>query len=128
MEAASLADRLVGSLVRVSLDERRRIGAQIARARQEQSWSQAELAERIGLSDARAVRYLESGQRNPYKHLTKIAEATGRPIDWFYGREPAGMERELGLLRQEVADLRAEIHRLRCGDEGEDGTDPLDGA
>lgn len=59
------------------------IGYRIAIAREEAGLNQKELAERLGLSQATLSNY-EKGKRRVYlPQLQKIADALGKPLDYF---------------------------------------------
>jgi transcriptional regulator with XRE-family HTH domain len=93
------------------------IGKRIAAGRDRKRWKQAELAERIGVSE-RTVRYWESGTTHPRSSLTALEEVLDinlrdeRAVDIPVvkdGREftvrmrvPADLTEE-GLLRAEAA-------------------------
>jgi len=113
------------TLVAVAQEEQQRIGERIARARRLQGWSQDEFARRLGLKDARHIRYWESGQRSAEKYLKRMAELTGYPVDWFYGEPIGASAEELAELRRDIAGLTEEIRRLRRRD-SEDGGDPVE--
>jgi transcriptional regulator with XRE-family HTH domain len=60
------------------------LGLRVARARQEAGLSEKELARRLGLSLWRIER-LQRGDEDARSHLLEIAEATGKPAEWFLG-------------------------------------------
>jgi transcriptional regulator with XRE-family HTH domain len=58
-------------------------------ARKAAGLSRAEIAEKVEATEA-AVRLWETSQREPRtKYLRRWAEATGRPISWFFEEVPA---------------------------------------
>lgn len=60
------------------------IGRRMAQARKEAGLTQEELAKRIGYI-ARSVAGWERDETHPRpKALNAVAEATGRPVSWFY--------------------------------------------
>lgn len=60
------------------------LGRRVQEAREAAGLSRAELAERALATEA-AVRLWETGQREPrLKYLKRIAEATDRPLAWFF--------------------------------------------
>lgn len=63
------------------------LAARIKRARREADLSHDRLGERVGTSRQHLIS-LEKGRHRPRPEmLTKIAEATGREIDWFLDPE-----------------------------------------
>ena len=63
-------------------DERRRIGARIARARRENGLTQADLAEQLGIT-TRSVQNYEAGVIVPWRHLRRIEVVTHRRSGWL---------------------------------------------
>jgi len=65
-----------------------RIGMEVARRRRDLGWTQAELAERMGSTQA-VVSRLESGAGEPsLSLLERVARATGEPLVLTLGVEP----------------------------------------
>jgi transcriptional regulator with XRE-family HTH domain len=66
--------------------------SRVRRARAEAGLSQKDLADRIGCSE-RAVQHWESDAptgRRPHARLIRaLAEATGKPVGWFFGNDGA---------------------------------------
>lgn len=97
------------------------LGRQIARARDEEDFSQSQLAQAIGL-DRTALSKIEAGTRKvSATELFSIAEALDRPIDWFVTEaQPAVVSRRedpavggrSGLLDKRVDLLAREIEYL----------------
>lgn len=64
------------------------VAAQVLRARERAGFSQGQLAERLGMSRSSLTR-VELGQRRlDALELARLAEATGRPVEWFVSRTP----------------------------------------
>lgn len=64
------------------------IARRIREARSERGWSQEQLAQRLRRTQT-AVSYWESGKRSPgLDDLMDVAEALGRPVDYFIPAEP----------------------------------------
>lgn len=61
------------------------LGVRIKQAREDADLTQSELADRIGLKNgAQSVSRYERGETDvPMRRLRRIAEATGRPLDFF---------------------------------------------
>lgn len=77
-----------------------RIGRIVAERRRERGWTQAELAARIGTTQA-AISKIETGRTLPgLELLERVAVATGRPILLELGRQPRRRSRR--ELRQRV--------------------------
>ena len=74
------------------------VGRRIVQARRELELTQAQLAERIGVPLGILDRY-ESGKADASRTLIRIAEVTGKPIDWFTSTTP-------GEVRQQGDDAR----------------------
>jgi transcriptional regulator with XRE-family HTH domain len=64
------------------------LSTRIRRARTEAGLTREQLAVKIGVSMATLVRY-ETGRtkRLPLVKLDKIAQATGKPVVWFFDKE-----------------------------------------
>lgn len=59
------------------------LGSRIRQARRQAELSQSQLALRIG-AHVTSVSDWERGVNEPsVRHMTSIAEATGKPLDWF---------------------------------------------
>jgi transcriptional regulator with XRE-family HTH domain len=72
------------------------IGARIRQARKALSLNQAELAERVGVTQP-AVANWESGVHDPRRlMLAKIAEALSTPLDWLAEGARSSAERDKG--------------------------------
>ncbi len=83
----------------------REIGYRIAIAREEVGLNQKELAERLGISQATLSNY-EKGKRRIYlPQLQKIAEALGRPLDYFLQPIDPVVEPAKSATHNEVAEL-----------------------
>jgi len=83
----------------------REIGYRIAIAREEAGLNQKELAERLGISQATLSNY-EKGKRRIYlPQLQKIAEALGRPLDYFLQPIDPVIEPTQTAGHNEVAEL-----------------------
>jgi Zn-dependent peptidase ImmA (M78 family)/transcriptional regulator with XRE-family HTH domain len=64
------------------------VAAKVIQARERAGFSQAELAERLGMSRPSLTR-VELGQRRlDALELVRLAQATGRSVDWFVTRSP----------------------------------------
>lgn len=96
-------------------------GRRIAAAREAKGWNQADLAEKVGVEPATVSRW-ETDDLSPRpRRLIKIAELTGKAIEWLQGedeRQPADDEikARLAALEQAIvpAGPNAEIQRLRA--------------
>lgn len=99
------------SVIIITLEEKvdnvkyREIGYRIAIAREEVGLNQKELAERLGISQATLSNY-EKGKRRIYlPQLQKIAEALGRPLDYFLQPIDPVVEPAKSATHNEVAEL-----------------------
>jgi len=64
------------------------IGSRIRTAREEMSYSQLDLAKKLGFESATAISLIESGERNiAVSNLEKIAEVLHRDIKFFLGKD-----------------------------------------
>lgn len=62
----------------------RTVGAKVQEARTTANLSRAQLAERVGCTEA-AVRLWEDGHRTPrLKYVAGIARETGKDVSWFF--------------------------------------------
>lgn len=93
------------------------IGRRIAQARDDADLTQQELAERIGIQTAQSISRYERGETEvSAKRLRRIAEATGKDLDFFI-QDPEKMGRkvspgELAELRGELEEVRAAVERV----------------
>lgn len=90
------------------------VGRRIAMARERGGFTQRELAERLGLHRT-AVTRLELGQRQiDALELARMADALGRPVDWFLTEPPPSIASyRSGLAAgQEVQRLNDELDRV----------------
>jgi transcriptional regulator with XRE-family HTH domain len=107
-------------------EERRRIGARIARARRESGLTQRELADRLGIT-ARSVQSYEAGRIVPWRHLRRIEVLTHKRSGWLLQDEPgrdsavsartidellATIEEHQSLLREQLRLLRENTTQL----------------
>jgi transcriptional regulator with XRE-family HTH domain len=120
-------------------DDHAVVGKRIVRARRQVELTQAELAQRIGVSLGMLDRY-ESGQADASQMLMQIAEVTGKPIEWFasmgsdvsdrhdatrvptaVGQRIAESRGRRGLTRRELAEAvgvsLGKIERYESGEE-----------
>lgn len=95
----------------------REIGRRIAEARRESGLTQAEVAERLGVSE-RAFQTHEAGEVIPYRYLRDLEHVLDRPASWLlHGEKAASSEAgeiltELRALRTEVRDLGQAVRAL----------------
>lgn len=87
----------IGRMVSIVIDQRiffQDLGAKIAQRRKERGWSQAELGEKIGVSQQIVASY-EKGQREhlPLCRLVALAEVFGVEISEFLLGEGASRKR-----------------------------------
>ena len=82
------------------------VGERIKQARTEAGLTQDQLAELIGVG-MRQVQYYESGESDPYRTLTRIAEATGRTVGWLLRGEE--------LSERDAAEVAARLEGLEAG-------------
>ena len=69
---------------------REQIGDLVRRARQEAGLKQEALAELVGVASP-SISHYENGRQVPrIEVLERIADATGKPLPWFFGGDPAG--------------------------------------
>jgi transcriptional regulator with XRE-family HTH domain len=59
------------------------VNERIKQARSDAGLTQAELAKAVGVT-LRTVQNWEAGTRRPFGHLTELAEATGKPVTFFF--------------------------------------------
>jgi transcriptional regulator with XRE-family HTH domain len=88
------------------------VGRRIVQARQQLELTQAELAERIGIPLGMLDRY-ESGQADASRMLPRIAEATGKPVDWLTSPDDAWSQGEYSPVPTEVGQRIAESRGRR---------------
>ena len=105
---------------RVNPQFRRMIGAKIAKAREAANLKQAALAMRVGVETG-TVGGWEIGHSMPsVQDLAAVAEATGRPLDWFVCKDvPPGLtgyQRDIVALTELMDDDARETYR-RLGQE-----------
>lgn len=94
------------------------IGDRIQQARKEVGLTQDELADRIGVK-MRQVQNYESGESDPYRKLSRIAEATGKPREWFYGddvseQDAAGVAARLDQVEATLEEILRELRGQRA--------------
>ncbi len=82
-----------------------RVGRRIRQARRELGLTQAELANRVGVSLA-ALDLFETGKRDPSGELEQIAEITDKPVSWYTSED----DDEAGDATYETG-LPAELRR-----------------
>lgn len=71
------------------------LGERIAKAREDAGLTQQELADRIGIKTAQSIsRYERGATEVRTRRLERIAEATGKPLEFFIGERPASGPRE----------------------------------
>lgn len=87
------------------------VGDRIKQARVEAGFTQDQLADLIGVG-MRQVQYYEADESDPYRKLTRIAEATGKSIGWLLHGGQTIEEDQLAALREEVAEVRAMLAEL----------------
>lgn len=106
MQTPSPRERL-----RLSQEERSRLGSEIARLRRVRDWSQAQLARRTRLHPSRLSR-IEHGQQEPLLgELFALAQALGVGVtELLRGSQPAG-EPEHASLLNELRELMAPEER-----------------
>jgi transcriptional regulator with XRE-family HTH domain len=93
-DLVSTKTRHLRQLLRMALGQEE-IGRRIAQAREEASLSQRELAEKIGVADAQSISRYERGVTEVRtRRLEKIAEATGKPLNYFVMEFPGEAEQE----------------------------------
>jgi transcriptional regulator with XRE-family HTH domain len=83
----------------VELEERRRIGGRITRARKESGLTQRELGELLGIT-TRSIQNYESGAIVPWRHLSRIEVLTRKRAGWLLRGEHQG-----GALEDTIASL-----------------------
>jgi len=86
------------------------IGLKIKRARQETNLSQEGFAKKLGISGAH-LGYLEAGKRTlKVTMLNRIAEITGKPFDYFMGKEEClphnEITKKLNQIMGNIRDIR----------------------
>jgi transcriptional regulator with XRE-family HTH domain len=59
------------------------VAAKVSRARLEAALTQEELAELVGVS-LRSIAHWEAGRMPRGRHLRRLAEATGKPLSFFF--------------------------------------------
>lgn len=94
----------------------REIGYRIAIAREEAGLNQKELAEMLGISQATLSNY-EKGKRRVYlPQLQRIAEAVGRPLEYFLQPidpvNPPGLSASTQNEMAELLQIMAELSDL----------------
>jgi transcriptional regulator with XRE-family HTH domain len=89
------------------------IGERIARARKESGLTQEELASRVGVT-ARSIQGYEAGKVVPYRHLSRLAEITGRELAWFLeSDDSAALAQVAARLVSLVEEVAEEARRIR---------------
>ena len=105
--AVSTKARQLRQLLRVALGQEE-IGQRIKQAREEAGFTQAELAEKIGVATAQSISRYERGETEvSAKRLRRIAEATRKPMSFFV------LEPGEGVSPEETQDLREAVDRLQ---------------
>lgn len=90
------------------------IGRRIRQAREDADLTQQQLADRIGIQTAQSISRYERGETEvSTKRLRKIAEATGRDLDFFIQEEHTVgrqiSQSELEIVQEELAAARGEM-------------------
>lgn len=86
-----------------------RLGQRIAAARIEAGLSQEQLGERIGRATGTIAHY-EAGRVEPRPRiLAQIAEATGKPVSYFYGERQTDLTDILTRTQRQLEDLRTRL-------------------
>lgn len=68
------------------------LAQRLKEARKQSGLSQEKLAEAVGVS-GHAVYLFERGKNRPaLDTLERISAATGKPLPWFFGGDPAGQD------------------------------------
>lgn len=113
--ASTQAGSRYGKMLGVGADEKAQIVARIKGARERAGLYQRGAADALGVS----VRAYQTWEHSvvPWPRIQDIAALFGVKPEWIlYGDQPAPVEEEIKLLRQEIADLRAEIRNLAGSD------------
>jgi transcriptional regulator with XRE-family HTH domain len=85
-----------------------RIGPRIAQARREAGMTQAQLADELGVT-TRSLQGYEAGKVIPYRHLHRLAEATGRTREWFLRGDSEAEVTALGEVGERLVALVEQI-------------------
>ena len=112
----STKTRRLRQLLRMALG-REELGRRIKQAREEADLTQQELADRIGVQTAQSVSRYERGETEVrMRRIERIAEATGKPLEFFVGEKPA-TEPAAGVWAEVVQQLqRMEEREERNGE------------
>src|ERR1700744_1397741 len=79
------------TMARSSVPTQAELGRRFAEARTDAGMTQADLAARTGLERTALVR-VEAGERKvSATELMSLADALGRPVDWFFTESPAAV-------------------------------------
>ena len=111
--------RNLRTLLLLSVFEPQDIGARLKHARLEAGLTQEELADLVGVS-TRSWQGYEAGDVVPYRHMTRIAEVTRRPLAWLlHGDDdppvrPDWLDPLRGELADGVARLNAVVEKLEA--------------
>jgi len=99
-----------GTLLLAVALEPKEIGARIKDARNRRGWTQLAFALEADVSPSTVQRW-ESGQLPPVRELMRIAELLEVEPEQLVEAPPTG-EDQLGLLREEVGELREMVAQL----------------
>lgn len=91
------------------------VGARIARARREAGYTQAELAQQLGIT-TRSIQNYESGAIIPYRHLARIELLTQKRRGWLLDEDDTGagaFSEVLETMRQEMVVMQKRLDELR---------------
>lgn len=126
--------RRLRHLLRVAIGQEE-IGRRIREAREAADLTQRDLAERIGVQTAQSISRYERGETEvPMKRIRRIADATGKPLDFFItlpeGEQPvspdatARLEREVAELKTMMEEAVVLMQQLRAAAPSEAPSSP----
>lgn len=97
------------------------LGDKIRQAREAKGWSQADLGQKVGVSQV-SIQKIETGETRQSKHLPRILLSLGMPISDYDEAFPAAPEQPTVIQRDQIWDLetdRLPVHAAAEGGPGE---------
>jgi len=96
------------------------VGDRIRQARMEAGLTQDQLADLIEVG-MRQVQYYEAGESDPYRKLARIADVTGKPLEWLLRGDEVMPPGEVAERLDRLEEMLAEVLR-RLEDPPQEGS------